>query len=73
MGTTELPTTPVRPIKVERLKNRQAAITRTALIYILPAAVIMALITFWPLIYQLWLSFTNYSNINLRTDRKSVV
>ncbi len=28
----------------------------------------MILITFWPLVYQLWLSFTNYSNLNLRTD-----
>lgn len=28
----------------------------------------MALITFWPLLYQLWMSFTNYSNRNLRTD-----
>lgn len=43
-------------------------IVRLAYSYILPAAVIMALITFFPLIYQLWMSFTNYSNINLRTD-----
>ena len=41
---------------------------RTALLYILPAAIIMLLITFWPLIYQLWMSFTEYSNRNLRTD-----
>ena len=40
---------------------------RTALLYILPAAIIMLLITFWPLIYQLWMSFTEYSNRNLRT------
>ena len=28
----------------------------------------MLLITFWPLIYQFWMSFTNFSNRNLRTD-----
>lgn len=48
--------------------QRQARMARTAYLYILPAAVIMALITFWPLIYQFWMSLTNYSNRNLRTD-----
>ncbi len=39
-----------------------------AYLYILPAAVIMTVITFFPLLYQLWMSLTNYSNLNLRTD-----
>ena len=40
---------------------------RQAYFYILPAALVMAVITFFPLFYQLWMSFTNYTNINLRT------
>lgn len=40
---------------------------RTAYAYLLPATLIMALVTFFPLLYQLWMSFTNYSNLNLRT------
>ncbi len=39
-----------------------------AYLYILPAAIIMTLITFFPILYQLWMSLTNYSNLNLRTD-----
>lgn len=66
MATTDLPVSPIRKMRV-RPRNTQAVVLRTALIYILPAALVMALITFWPLLYQLWLSFTNYSNLNLRT------
>jgi arabinogalactan oligomer / maltooligosaccharide transport system permease protein len=40
---------------------------RLAYLYILPAAIVMAIITFFPLIYQLWMSLTNYTNLNLRT------
>ena len=39
-------------------KQQRRRIYRTAYLYILPAALIMLLITFWPLIYQLWMSFT---------------
>jgi ABC-type sugar transport system permease subunit len=49
-------------------KQQRRRIYRTAFFYILPAALIMLLITFWPLIYQFWMSFTNFSNRNLRTD-----
>jgi arabinogalactan oligomer/maltooligosaccharide transport system permease protein len=49
-------------------KQQQRRIWRTAYLYILPAAIIMLLITFWPLIYQFWMSFTQFSNRNLRTD-----
>ncbi len=48
--------------------EHERRIARTAFFYILPSALIMLLITFWPLIYQFWMSFTNYSNRNLRTD-----
>lgn len=52
----------------ELAKQQRRRIYRTAFLYILPAVMIMLLITFWPLIYQLWMSFTNFSNRNLRTD-----
>jgi arabinogalactan oligomer/maltooligosaccharide transport system permease protein len=38
-----------------------------AYLYILPAAVIMALITFYPIAYQLWLSVTDFTLRDLRT------
>ena len=47
--------------------RHEAQAARTAYTYILPAAVIMAIITFFPLIFQLWMSATDYSNLNLRT------
>lgn len=51
------------------LTTRQARrMIFTSYLYILPAALIMGIITLWPLIYQFWMSFTNYSNLNLRTD-----
>ncbi len=41
---------------------------RLPYLYILPAAVVMALITFYPIIFQIWMSFTNYSLEHLRTN-----
>ncbi|HSH04427.1 MAG TPA: sugar ABC transporter permease [Anaerolineae bacterium] len=34
--------------------------TRTAYAYLVPAFIVMAIITFYPLIYQVWMSFTDY-------------
>lgn len=47
--------------------RREAQVARTAYTYILPAAIIMGIITLFPLLYQLWMSTTDYSNLNLRT------
>ncbi len=41
---------------------------RLAYLYILPAFSIMALITFYPLVYQLWMAFTNFDLSHLRTQ-----
>jgi arabinogalactan oligomer/maltooligosaccharide transport system permease protein len=41
--------------------------TRLALFYILPAFIIMAFITFYPILYQLWLSFTDFQLKHLRS------
>ena len=46
------------PAKAPGQWRREAQAARTAYTYILPAAVIMAIITFFPLIYQLWMSVT---------------
>jgi arabinogalactan oligomer/maltooligosaccharide transport system permease protein len=39
--------------------------TRTAFLYLLPAFVVMGIITFYPLLYQTWMSFTNFTLENL--------
>ena len=67
MATAQLTKTPPRLRPANWPSESGDVILRTALLYILPAAIIMLLITFWPLIYQLWMSFTEYSNRNLRT------
>lgn len=40
--------------------------SRTAYLYLLPAGIIMTLISFWPMIFQVYLSFTDYGVKNLR-------
>ena len=40
--------------------------SRLAYLYILPAFLLMALITFYPIIYQLWMAFTNFELRHLR-------
>jgi arabinogalactan oligomer / maltooligosaccharide transport system permease protein len=42
--------------------------TRTAWLYLLPAFLVMAVITFYPLFYQVWMSTTDYNVTNLRHD-----
>lgn len=41
---------------------------RTALVYLLPAFLVMGIITFYPLVFQTWMSFTDYGLGNLRAD-----
>ena len=65
-GTLPRPGVSATASKLAGHRSRRMAVT--AYLYILPAALIMAIITLWPLIYQFWMSFTNYSNLNLRTD-----
>ncbi len=47
---------------------RHTATTRTAWLYLLPAFLVMGLITFYPLFYQVWMSTTDYGVTNLRID-----
>lgn len=67
MATTSVTRPRPQPTASALARQEQARVIRTALIYIVPAAIVMLLVTFWPLFYQIWMSFTNYSNRNLRT------
>lgn len=39
---------------------------RIAYVYLVPAFIVMAIITFYPILFQAWMSFTNYGLVNLR-------
>jgi arabinogalactan oligomer/maltooligosaccharide transport system permease protein len=44
----------------------RSAQARTAFLYLLPALIVMGVITFYPLLFQTWMSFTDYGVRNLR-------
>lgn len=66
MATTTAPAKPGVQVRPRIIEQERARIIRTAYTYIAPAALVMALITFFPMIYQIWLSITNYNTRNLR-------
>ena len=41
-------------------------VSRTAYLYLIPAFLVMGIITLYPLLYQVWMSFTNFGIQNLR-------
>jgi arabinogalactan oligomer/maltooligosaccharide transport system permease protein len=45
---------------------RRTRDSRTAYAFLLPALLVMAIITFFPLVFQVWMSFTDYGLKNLR-------
>lgn len=47
--------------------------SRRAYLYILPAFIIMAFITFYPIGYQFWMAFTNFKLEHLRLQNPDVV
>ncbi len=49
-----------------RLWWRRTANARTAYTFLLPALIVMVVITFYPLVFQLWMSFTSYGLGNLK-------
>jgi arabinogalactan oligomer / maltooligosaccharide transport system permease protein len=59
---TAVPATVPRPPRRPRF-SRDA---RTAYVYLAPAFIVMGLITFWPLIFQTYMSFTDFQLRNLR-------
>jgi arabinogalactan oligomer/maltooligosaccharide transport system permease protein len=48
-----------------RRRRRIRPETRLALLYVLPAFLVMGIITFYPLLFQTWMSFTDYTLENL--------
>lgn len=46
---------------------------RLAYLYILPAFLIMAFITFYPIVYQVWMAFTNFELRHLRLQNPEFV
>lgn len=63
-AATQLPTQ-VKKNKTEELK-KLARTSRTAWMYILPSMLLMLVISFFPQIYQVGMSFTDYRITNLR-------
>ncbi len=55
------------PSGFKRWWNRSTTI-RIAWLYLAPAFIIMGVITFYPLFYQVWMSMTDYGIKNLRFD-----
>lgn len=45
---------------------RRTTNSRTAYAFLLPALVVMIVITFYPLVFQVWMSFTSYGLANLK-------
>ncbi|MCD6426723.1 MAG: sugar ABC transporter permease [Caldisericaceae bacterium] len=41
--------------------------------YILPAAIVMAIVTAYPIIYEIWMAFTNFTIVNLKNPYPAFV
>jgi arabinogalactan oligomer / maltooligosaccharide transport system permease protein len=54
------------PLPVAPRRPRISRDTRSAILYLTPAFLVMAVITFYPLIYQTYMSFTDFQLRNLR-------
>jgi arabinogalactan oligomer/maltooligosaccharide transport system permease protein len=46
--------------------RQRSQTTRTAYVFLLPALLVMAIITFYPLVFQIWMAFTDFQLKNLR-------
>lgn len=51
-----------------RSRWRRTATTRSAYMFLLPALLMMLVVTFYPLVFQVWMSFTDYGLKNLKFD-----
>lgn len=56
----------VNAVPTIRSWEAQAAKWRTILLYLAPALIVMTIITFYPLVYQVWMSTTDFGVQNLR-------
>jgi arabinogalactan oligomer / maltooligosaccharide transport system permease protein len=66
MTATAVPIATARPPSRLRARWRRTKPTRNAYLFLLPALLVMGVITFYPLIFQVWMSFTNYGLTNLK-------
>ena len=56
------------PLPKQRVRRRSWLKTLNPYFYLLPAFLVMGVITYYPMVYQVWMSFTNYGLKNLRFD-----
>jgi arabinogalactan oligomer/maltooligosaccharide transport system permease protein len=68
MAQQTLPSATPTDLKVAKREEfrQRLKISRTAWLYILPSGILMLIISFWPQIYQVGMSFTDYRITNLR-------
>jgi arabinogalactan oligomer/maltooligosaccharide transport system permease protein len=59
------------PLATAPSKRRVGRDTGTALLYLSPAFIVMGLITFYPLLFQTYMSFTEFGLRNLRVDAEA--
>ena len=61
-------TMPIAPgtLRPRTSRWRRSANARTAYLFLLPALLVMAIITFYPLVFQVWMAFTDFQLKNLR-------
>jgi len=68
MAQQTLPSATPTDLKLVRRQEfrQRLKVSRTAWLYILPSGILMLIISFWPQIYQVGMSFTDYRITNLR-------
>lgn len=66
MASTTLPTLKQPKTKLRSERRKLFSRSLRAWLYILPAGLLMLLITFFPQVYQGWMAFTDYTITNLR-------
>jgi arabinogalactan oligomer / maltooligosaccharide transport system permease protein len=66
MTVVAVPVAVPRASRWQRWRN-----TRTAYAFLLPALLVMAIITFYPLVFQIWMAFTDFQLKNLRATGPS--
>jgi arabinogalactan oligomer/maltooligosaccharide transport system permease protein len=64
MTAPAVPAVPL-PVSQPQRRRRLSPDTRTAVLYLLPAFLVMGVITFYPLLFQTWMSFTDFALKNL--------
>jgi arabinogalactan oligomer/maltooligosaccharide transport system permease protein len=66
MAATQYTTGPLAPIDDDPKGQKRSPTETLAYRFILPAAVVMAVITVYPLIYGVWMAFTNFGVQHIR-------